>query len=166
MIFIVTEFTCTEFGSVLCVQVVTDLKDRHTATATQLPTAATGDHSRTLSELHHNDAWERAPVIMYLIVFSGTPLTVKHLVKACKSVTDWHTLGLQLDLTTTQLNSIHVTYYALGVDRLKTEMFDVWLKSSPDASWMDVITALEDMGMDRVASNVRAAYSPTAPGNV
>ena len=91
---------------------------------------------------------------------------MKHLVTACKSVTDWHTLGIQLDLTTTQLNSIHVTYYALGVDRLKTEMFDVWLKSSPDASWMDVITALEDMGMDRVASNVRAAYSPTAPGNV
>ena len=36
-----------------------------TATATQLPTAATGDHSRTLSELHHNDR-ESAPVIMYL----------------------------------------------------------------------------------------------------
>ena len=48
MIFIVTEFTCTEFGSVLCVQVVTELKDRHTATATQLPTAATGTHCTTL----------------------------------------------------------------------------------------------------------------------
>ena len=38
-----------------------------TATATQLPTAAagvSGDHSRTLSELHHNDR-ESAPVIMY-----------------------------------------------------------------------------------------------------
>ena len=64
MIFIVTEFTSTEFGSVLCVQEVTELKDRHTATATQLPTAATGDHSGTLSELHHNDR-ESAPVIMY-----------------------------------------------------------------------------------------------------
>ena len=37
----------------------------HTAaTATQLPTAATGDRYRTLSELHHNDR-ESAPVIMY-----------------------------------------------------------------------------------------------------
>ena len=38
-----------------------------TATATQLPTAAagvSGDHSRTLSELHHN-VGESAPVIMY-----------------------------------------------------------------------------------------------------
>ena len=101
-----------------------------------------------------------------MLPHAGSPLTVKHLVTACKSVTDWHTLGIQLDLTTSQLNSIHVTYYAHGTDRLKTEMFDVWLKSSPTASWADLITALEDMGMDRVASNVRAAYSPTAPGNV
>ena len=34
MIFIVTEFTSTEFGSVLCVQEVTELKDRHTAVVT------------------------------------------------------------------------------------------------------------------------------------
>ena len=44
----------------------TELKEEdiisHTATDTQLPTA-TSDHSRTLSELHHN---ESAPVIMYL----------------------------------------------------------------------------------------------------
>ena len=41
--------------------------DLSTVAATQLPTAAagvSGDHSRTLSELHHNDR-ESAPVIMY-----------------------------------------------------------------------------------------------------
>ena len=131
---------------------MTELKNRHTATATQLPTAATGDHSRTLSELHHNG--ESAPVIMYLIVFSGTPLTVKHLVKACKSVTDWHTLGLQLDLTMDQLDDLHITYHGHRADRLKAEMFNVWLKSSPSASWADLITALEDMGEDTVASDI------------
>ena len=59
----------------MCVQEVSELKDRHTATATQLPTAATatqlptaatGDHSRTLSESNHNEHEESAPVIMYL----------------------------------------------------------------------------------------------------
>ena len=41
-----------------------ELKDSHTAaTATQLPTA-TPDHSRTLSELYHNEE-ESAPVIMH-----------------------------------------------------------------------------------------------------
>ena len=48
----------------MCVQEITELKDSHSATDTQLPTA-TSDHSRTLSELHHNDE-ESAPVIMYL----------------------------------------------------------------------------------------------------
>ena len=51
-----------------------ELKDSHTsATATQLPTAAagvSGDHSRTLSELHHNDR-ESAPVIIYLLFFQA-----------------------------------------------------------------------------------------------
>ena len=88
---------------------------------------------------------------------------MKHLVTACKRVSDWHTLGIQLDLTTSQLNNIDVTYHAHGVDRLKTEMFDVWLKSSPDASWTNLITALRAMGLDSVASNVRAVYSPIAP---
>ena len=47
---------------------MTELKEdiiSHTATDTQLPCTATSDHSRTLSELHHNDE-ESAPVIMYL----------------------------------------------------------------------------------------------------
>ena len=65
-----------------------------------------------------------------------------------------------------QLRGIELTYHMHGLGRLKAEMFDVWLKNSPNASWADLITALEAMGMGSVASNVRAAYSPTAPGNV
>ena len=52
-----------------CVQEVAELKEEdiisHTATATQLPTAAagvSGSLSRTLSELYHNDD-ESVPVI-------------------------------------------------------------------------------------------------------
>ena len=51
------------------VQEVAELKEEdiisHTATATQLPTAAagaSGDHSRTLSELYHN-VGESAPML-------------------------------------------------------------------------------------------------------
>ena len=88
------------------------------------------------------------------------------LLEAVSNVTDWHGLGLKLGLTMSQLRGIELTHPRDGPGRLKAEMFDVWLKSSPNASWADLITALEAMGMDRVASNVRAAYSPTAPGNV
>ena len=95
---------------------------------------------------------------------SGTPLTVKDLITACKSVTDWHTLDIQLGLTTSQLDDLHITYHAYGADRLKAEMFKVWLKSSPEAAARaDLITALKAMDEDRVVGNVRAAYSPTAP---
>ena len=86
--------------------------------------------------------------------FSGTPLSVKHLVKACKRVSDWHTLGLQLDLTMEQLDDLHITYHVYRTDRLKAEMFNVWLKSSPNASWTDLITALRDMDEDTVANDI------------
>ena len=88
------------------------------------------------------------------------------LLEAVSNVTDWHGLGLKLGLTMSQLRGIELTYHMHGQGRLKAEMFDVWLKSSPNASWADLVRALEAMDMYRVASNVRAAYSPTAPGNV
>ena len=88
---------------------------------------------------------------------TGSPdLSVKHLLTACKSVTDWYTLGIHLDLTPSQVDDIHMTYHAHGVNRLKTEMFKVWLKSSPDASWTDLITALRAMDENTIASEIQA----------
>ena len=88
------------------------------------------------------------------------------LLKAVSNVTDWHGLGRRLGLTMSQLRGIELTHPRDGPGRLKAEMFDVWLKRSPNASWADLITALEDMGEDKFDSDVRAAYTPTAPGNV
>ena len=81
---------------------------------------------------------------------------MKHLLTACKSVTDWYTLGIHLDLTPSQLNDIQVTYHAHGVNRLKTEMFIVWLKSSPDVSWSNLISALRFMDENTIASEIQA----------
>ena len=89
---------------------------------------------------------------------------MKLLLKAVSNVTDWHGLGRQLDLTMSQLRSIDITYRVDGLDRLKAEMFDVWLKSSPNASWANLITALKEMGEDTVASDIVAANTPA--GNV
>ena len=87
---------------------------------------------------------------------TGSPdLSVKHLLTACKSVTDWHTLGIHLDLTTSQLDEIQADYHAHRVNRLKTEMFKVWLKSSPGASWTDLITALRAMDKITIASEIQ-----------
>ena len=86
------------------------------------------------------------------------------------NVTDWHTLGLNLDLTNTQLENIRATYHSRGLGILKTEMLGAWLKSSPSASWSDLISALKSMKAEhRVASDIAARYSSAhqspAPGN-
>ena len=58
-----------------------------------------------------------------------------------------------------QLNDIHVTYHVHGVERIKAEMFSVWLRSYPKASWADLITALKTMGEVAVASEIEVRCS-------
>ena len=82
------------------------------------------------------------------------PLTVKELMAAVSDVNDWHALGIQLDLTMSQLENIHVTYHVDGVERKKAEMFSAWLNNSPSASWNDLIKALKVIGKDKVASQI------------
>ena len=89
-----------------------------------------------------------------MFVLSDSPLSVNLLLEAVSSVTDWHGLGRQLGLTMSQLREIDLTHRVDGLDRLKAEMFDVWLRGSPNASWTDLITALRAMGEDRVASDI------------
>ena len=38
-------------------------------------------------------------------------------------------------------------------------MCNAWLKSSPNASWADLITALKTMNEHRVAGDIAARYS-------
>ena len=82
------------------------------------------------------------------------------LLEAVSNVTDWHALGRRLGLTMDQLRGIELTYHINGLGRLKAEVFDVWLKSSPKASWADLITALRAMGEDRVASDIAVRHTP------
>ena len=76
------------------------------------------------------------------------------LLEAVSSVTDWHGLGRRLGLTMSQLRGIELTYRVDGIHRLKAEMFDVWLRGSPNASWTDLITALRAMDEGTVASDI------------
>ena len=94
---------------------------------------------------------------------AGSPLTVNQLVVAVSTVTDWHGLGLKLGLTMSQLEQIeqHIVCQVQGPSRLMAEMLNVWLKSSPTASWADLITALKAIGQNKVANDVKTAYSPT-----
>ena len=96
-----------------------------------------------------------------LIVFLHSPLSVNQLVEAVSNVPDWHGLGLQLGIAMCKLRELEMSYHVYGVKRLKAEMFDIWLKNSPNASWGDLIAALRAMGEHTVAGDIEAVYSPT-----
>ena len=92
-------------------------------------------------------------------------ISVVLLVDAVRSVSDWHSLGLHLDLTMGKLKEIKRIHHVDGEERIKAEMFDVWLKSCPDASWHDLLTALNEIGEKRVAKEVETRYCKQLPGN-
>ena len=64
-----------------------------------------------------------------------------------------------------QLDDLHITYHGYRTDRFKAEMFNVWLKSSPNASWTDLITALRAMGEESAAAAASDIEAGRIPGN-
>ena len=89
---------------------------------------------------------------------------MKLLVDAVRNVSDWHNLGLHLDITVRKLKEIDRIYRFDGEERIKAEMLDVWLSSSPDTPWHDLVTALNEIGEKRVAQEVESRYCKQLPG--
>ena len=87
------------------------------------------------------------------------------LVDAVRNVSDWHSLGSHLDLAMSKLKQLQSIHHVDGEERIKAEMFDVWLKSCPDASWHKLVTALNEIGEKRVAIEVESRYCKQLPGN-
>ena len=69
-------------------------------------------------------------------------------------VVDWYQLGLNLCLPKHDLDKIQQNYH-LGNNRQRLEMLDLWLRRTPNAARGDVVSALEKMGENRIAENMR-----------
>ena len=95
---------------------------------------------------------------MLLLLSTGQCPTVQQLLSAVNSVTDWHQLGLHLGLEMSTLREVYQSFHVEGVPRMKSEMFDRWLRSTPGASWEDLVTALEEMGEKVVTGEVALSY--------
>ena len=96
-----------------------------------------------------------------LVVFSPltalTTPTLKALMNELKSVADWHSLGVNLDLKHHQLKEIEKSYR--GDDkRCKTEVLGCWLDSTPNPTWEAVAEALYLMDAHAVADNIQRIY--------
>ena len=102
-------------------------------------------------------------VEFYNYKFSSSTLTapappsLKALTNELKSVTDWHSLGVNLDLKYQQLNVIERNHWGDN-KRCKTEMLACWLGSTSTPTWEGVAEALCLMDEYVVADTVRRKY--------
>ena len=72
-------------------------------------------------------------------------------------VSDWKRLGLALKLNSFNLNIIEKDNK--GDTREQTlKMFELWLKTQPDASYEQLIKALHEVGDETVASSLYMKY--------
>ena len=85
-------------------------------------------------------------------------LNVKNLSSELTTITNWYQLGVYLNLQTHELNKIQQDHANQGNDRQRLEMLALWLQRTPNATWEDVVSALEQMGENRVAENVCQKY--------
>ena len=81
---------------------------------------------------------------------------LKHILIAVKDVaTEWHELGLHLDLPEHILKPIDSNPDVEGHLRM---MLSKWLGYDPKASWDKLANALNTMGKNAIAANIRSKY--------
>ena len=81
---------------------------------------------------------------------------LKNIVTAVRDViTEWHQLGLQLDLPESDLKLIGSNPDIEGHLRM---MLSKWLDYDPEASWDKLANALNTMGKNAIAANIRSKY--------
>ena len=85
-------------------------------------------------------------------------LTVEILSSELQSVSNWYQLGINLDLETHNLDNIQQNYAHQEVDQQRLEMLDLWLRRKLNDTWEDVVSALQQMGENRVAESIRQKY--------
>ena len=85
-------------------------------------------------------------------------LNVKNLSSELTTITNWYQLGLYLNLQTHDLNNIQLDHAHHGNERQMVEMLSLWLRRTPNATWGDVVSALQQMGENRVAENIRQKH--------
>ena len=90
---------------------------------------------------------------------SGMQATdIKNLSSELTTITNWYQLGINLNLQIHELNKIQQDHAHQGNDRQRLEMLALWLRCTPNAVWEDVVSALQQMGENRVAENIRQKH--------
>ena len=97
-------------------------------------------------------------LFIYIHVGIRTRPALNDLSAEVKEVSDWHQLGLYLGIDSTSLDTIQTKYPNVGNTRWRNEVLSEWLRKEENASWEDVINALNQMGEKRIALRIRKKY--------
>ena len=93
-------------------------------------------------------------ILIFLTPPAATP-TLRTLTNELKSVLDWHTLGINLELEKYKLDEIERNYH--DVKRCRNEMLAHWLETTTPM-WEAVAEALHQMEEHKVAGKIEEKY--------
>ena len=82
---------------------------------------------------------------------------MKNLSSELSTVSKWYQLGIKLGLQPSRLHQIEQEV-PTDIDRRKIEVVDLWLQSTPGASWRHIVTALREMGDVTIAERIELKY--------
>ena len=80
--------------------------------------------------------------------------SLRELVETLEEVVQWFQFGIHLGIPYYELSIIKAEHELKGVRRCKTEMFHLWLKSTPGAKWSTIVKALVKAGMGDLAHKI------------
>ena len=100
--------------------------------------------------IHYNIAHiEDRPTIQQLVEV----MRIEHIEIATK----WYELGLEL-VDSNKILKVIETDYRNDVNTCCRVMFEKWLEKTPDASWSQLVTSLDDIKMKAAADAVRKLF--------
>ena len=84
--------------------------------------------------------------------------TLQLLLIELKGLQNWFTYGVFLGIALPTLKLIESSYHQNQIDRCKIDMLEHWLNTNLDASWKDVVRALEQTDQLKLAATVKQKY--------
>ena len=99
--------------------------------------------------------------VTLLFLFAGPermstwdPLNVKNVLNALTEVSEWHSLGIQLDILPHKLKELE----EYPPHQRKCHMIEKWLENDPNQSWEKLLKGLKNIGHNHVAQQIRLQY--------
>lgn len=89
--------------------------------------------------------------------------TFKNIIHALKPVTNWKTLGTELDISADKINEIDKNNRGQVAD-CKHDMVDFWLKCDISSSWKKLIDALNSIDQKVLAEKIRNSHCCVSQG--